>query len=126
MSYEVTIKESSKELTARDRIRLKDTTGAIPLNDMVKNGESVVIEPVAYVVLDVHNDKAKDDKDYNQYLIEDASGDIYITGSSSLWEAFKGIFDELDKEGETGWSIKVYGLPSKNYKDKIFLTCSLM
>ena len=123
--YEVKIAESSKELTARDKIRLKDTTGAKQLNELVKDGE-VIITPVAYAVLDVHNDKAKDDKDYNQYLIEDASGEIYITGSSSLWEAFKGIFDELDAEGETGWSIKVYGLPSKNYKDKIFLTCSLM
>ena len=41
-------------------------------------------------------------------------------------EKTKDIFDELTSAGEEGWSIKVYGLPSKNYEDKIFLTCSLI
>lgn len=123
--YSVQIAESSKELSARDKIRLKDTTGAQQLNKLAKNGE-IIITPVAYTVLDVHNDKAQGDKDYKQYLIEDADGTIYTTGSSSLWNAFKDIFDELTSAGEEGWSIKVYGLPSKNYEDKIFLTCSLI
>lgn len=123
MAFEVQIKDSSKELTAREKIRLKDTTDAVKLDEATQE-EPVVIKPVAYAILAVHNDKA-DDKDYEQYIIEDADGTKYVTGSESFWNSFIGIYEEMVGE-EEDWSIKAYRMPSKNYTGRDFLTCSLM
>lgn len=123
MAFEVQITESSKELTARERIRLKDTTDAVKLDEATQENP-VVIKPVAYAILAVHNDKA-DDKDYEQYIIEDADGTKYVTGSESFWNSFKNIYDEMKDEDED-WSVKAYRVPSKNYTGKDFISCSLM
>ena len=120
--FEVKIAETSKELTARERIRLKDTTDAIKLDEATQE-EAVIITPIAYAILSVHNDKA-DDPDYEQYILEDADGTKYVTGSESFWNSFKSIYDEMKDEDEA-WSITAYRVPSKNYKGKDFLACSL-
>jgi hypothetical protein len=122
--YKVEILESSKELTAKERIQLKDTTNAVALDDATKGGNKVVITPVAFAILKVHNEKS-DTKDYQKYIIEDKDGTKYITGSAPLWSTFKAFWDELETEDEA-WSVEVYSMPSKNYKDKAFLTCSVL
>lgn len=123
MAFEVNILESSKELTARERIRLKDTTDAVKLDEATQKNP-VIIKPVAYAILGVHNDMA-DDKDYEQYIIEDADGTKYVTGSESFWNSFKNIYDEMKDEDED-WSVKAYRVPSKNYTGRDFISCSLM
>lgn len=128
--YSVNIVETSKKnLTARERIMLKDTSGAQNLNELVHDETGIVITPVAYAVLDIHNAKATGgDTDYRQYLVLDNNGDRYITGSDSFFEAFSDIWSEM--AGEDGnpieeYSIRVYSLPSKNFAGR-FLTCSIM
>lgn len=121
--FEAKIIECSKELTARDRIRLKDTTDAVKLDEAIAEGE-VIITPSAYAILSVHNDKA-DDPDYEQYIIEDVDGQRYVTGSQSFWNSFKAIWDEMKDEDEE-YSVKAYRVPSKNYKGKDFFTCSII
>ena len=122
--YEVTIRETNMtELTARERILLKDTSDAIKLDEATRNGE-LIFKPVSYAILDVHNDKG-DDKDYVQYLIIDSDNNKYLTGSNSFWNSFIGIFNEMAKENEE-YEVKAYRLPSKNYKDKDFITCSII
>lgn len=121
--YKVSIKECSKELTARERIMMKDTSNAIKL-DEAANDQPLVISPVAYTVLDVHNDKA-DNPDYNNFIILDSDGNKYVTGSQSFWNAFKEIWDEMEQENEP-YQIEVYKLDSKNYKGKKFLSCSII
>lgn len=127
--YEVTIKECSRELTARERIMFKDTSNAIKLDvaasDPANAITGVVITPVDYAVLSIHNDKLKDNKDYENYVLIDKDGTKYVTGSPSFWSAFSEIADEMSGESEE-WSISVYKLDSKNYKDKQFLTCSII
>lgn len=127
--YEVTIKECSRELSARERIMFKDTSNAIKLDvaasDPANAITGVVITPVDYAVLSIHNDKLKDNKDYENYVLIDKDGTKYVTGSPSFWSAFSEIADEMAGETEE-WSISVYKLDSKNYKDKQFLTCSII
>lgn len=126
--FSVTIKETSKkDLSARDRIMLKDTSDATGLDSAVTDEQSLIISPIAYAVLETHNDKAKGDKDYEQYLIIDSNGTKYTTGSSAFWNSFKDIWDEMDIEntGEV-FELKVYRKPSKNYAGKSFITCSIM
>lgn len=121
--FKVTIKEASKELTAKERISIKDTTNAVKLDAATQDG-NVTINPWFYAVLDVHNDKATP-SDYENYIVVDTNGTKYATGSSSFWNAFIGIWDEMKDEDEE-YSVEVYRSPSKNYAGKDFLTCSII
>lgn len=121
--YKVEIAFCSKELTARERIMMKDTTDATKIDVATENGEKLVITPDMYAVLNVHNDKS-DSKDYEQYVILDKNGTKYVTGSPSFWSSFEEIVDEMSDEEE--YQIKCYKLDSKNYKGKQFLTCSII
>ena len=121
--YSVSIAETNKELTAKERIRLKDTSDAVKLDEATKE-EEIIITPIAYAILKIHNEKS-DNKDYNNYLIEDADGTKYVTGSEAFWTSFIDIYNEMKDETEP-WQIKAYRLPSKNYKGKEFLTCSII
>ena len=120
--YEVTIKEASMELSAKERIRLKDTTNAIKL-DTATEDAPITITPKAFAILSIHNEKS-DNVDYLNYIIVDKDGNKYVTGSDSFWSSFKSIWDEMETEAEE-WELEIYKLDSKNYKGKKFLTCSL-
>ena len=121
--YKVTIKEVSKELSARERIAIKDTSNAIKL-DTACNNDKLVINPDVFAVLNIHNEKS-DNIDYENYVIIDKNGNKYVTGSASFWSSFMEIMDEMKNEDEE-FSICVYKMDSKNYKGKQFLTCSIM
>lgn len=121
--YSVQIKETSRELTAFQRIWLKDTSDAIKL-DIACDENAVIIEPVDYAVLAIHNEKS-DNADYENYIVIDKNGDKYVTGSQSFWNSFMDIYNEMQDEDEP-WSIKAYKLESKNYKGKKFITCSII
>ena len=119
--YSVQIKTTSMELSAKERVRIKDTSNAVKLDELA--AENKVITPVAYAVLGIHNEKSEN-KDYEVYVIIDNNGTKYVTCSPSFFTAFKDIWDELADDGEE-FSIEVYRLESKNYKGKYFLTCSI-
>ena len=122
--YTVTIKETSKDLTARERLMMKDRSNAIPLDSAVTVETPLVINPESYAILSIHNDLSEN-PDYEKYMIVDSAGNKYITGSVNFWNAFKSIWDEMINENEP-FSIEVYKLESKNYKGKQFLTCSII
>lgn len=122
--YTVTIKETSKDLTARERLMMKDRSNATPLDSAVTVDTPLVITPDSYAVLSIHNESS-DNPDYEKYMIVDKNGQKYITGSVNFWNSFKSIWDEMSKENED-FQIEVYKLESKNYKGKQFLTCSII
>lgn len=128
-NYSATISDTSMELTAREKIMFKDTQNAVSLLDLAKdakaNDAKAIVENIkGYVVLDIHNEKS-DDIDYKNYVIVDGNGDKYVTGSQSFMNSFLDIFNEMKNESDP-WSIQLNLLPSKNYKDKEILTCSLI
>lgn len=120
--YSVEIKESSIKLSAKQRIAIKDTTSALKL-DEVTQVEPIIIYPDMWAVLGIHNDKS-DNPDYENYILIDKSGVKYVTGSQSFWTSFMDIYNEMAGEDEE-WGIKVFRVPSKNYKGKEFITCSI-
>lgn len=122
--YEVKINSVSKELTARERVMLKDTRNAVKLDEAVKD-TPLVISPAYYAVLDVHNEKSKEDKDFQNFVVVDTAGNKYVTGSTSFFEAFIEIVEEMSGTGED-YEIEIYKLDSKNYKGKQFITCSIV
>lgn len=124
MDYEVKIRETSKELTPRERIMVKDFSNATQLDEACAEG-SFIITPDAYAILDVHNERSKEDKDYTKYLVLDKAGNKFITGSNSFFKSLMEIWEEMGATGEE-FSVEVYRVPSKNYKGKSFLTCSIV
>lgn len=126
--YSVTIKEASRDLTAKEKIAMRDFGNAIALDAELDTNASVLIAPADYVVLEVHNEKAKGaNKDYTKFLIIDAAGNKYVTGSESFFTKFIEIFETMkqDAPGED-YEVEVYKRPSKNYAGKSFISCSLV
>lgn len=121
--YSVNIREVSRSITAKERVKLKDTTNAISLDEVTSEGK-FVFEPDYYAILDVHNEQSED-KDYIKYVIVDKAGTKLVTGSNSFFTSFKDIMDEMAGCDEE-FSIEAYRMPSKNYKGKEFITCSIV
>lgn len=126
--YKAKVADSSRELTAKEKIMLKDTSNAFSLDELTQeaqfNNEKLILNIDYYVTIDVHNDKA-DDKDYQQFILVDKDGKKYYTGSTSFINNFIDIFEELIEAGEEV-TIEIYRKESKNYKGKEFITCSVV
>lgn len=121
--YSAEIVESSKQLTGKEKVMLKDTTICTKL-DTASAGDGVLIDVDYYAVIDIHNENSED-KEYRNYVIVDKSGERYVTGSESFWSSFKDIFTDMDGESEP-WQLKVYRVASKKREGKYFLTCSIV
>lgn len=123
--YKAVVARASKELSAKEKIMLKDMSDAVKLDDAVKE-QAIVIKPEFYAIINVHNEKS-DTKDYTKIVIVDAdSGIKYTTGSMPFITTFEDIMDEMEDAEETDFSLKVYAKESKNYKGKYFITCSII
>lgn len=124
IGYSVKVVECTKDLTAKERVKIKDTTNAIKLDEATQGG-AVVIAYDYHAVLAIHNEKL-DDPDYQQYVVVDTAGNKYVTGSESFFTAMTEIVDEMSAGGETDYELEVYRMDSKNYKGKQFITCSIV
>ena len=123
IGYSVKVVECTKDLTAKERVKIKDTTNAIKLDEATQGG-AIVIAYAYHAVLAIHNEKL-DDPDYRQYIVVDTAGNKYVTGSESFFTAMTEIVDEMSAAGETDYELEVYRRDSKNYKGKQFITCSI-
>lgn len=124
IGYSVKVVECTKDLTAKERVKIKDTTNAIKLDEATQGG-AIVIAYDYHAVLAIHNEKL-DDPDYRQYVVVDTAGNKYVTGSESFFTAMAQIVDEMSAAGETDYELEVYRMDSKNYKGKQFITCSIV
>ena len=125
--YTVTIITASKELTARERIAIKDFTNAISFDTELEHVDSLLITPKSYAVVHVVNPNSKNDKEYDKYIIMSADGTKYVTGSKTFWNAFCNIYEEMTAEcPDEEFTIEVYKKPSNNYKGKFFISCSVI
>lgn len=125
-NYTTSITESSKELSVREKIKLKDLTSAIAIDKVVEPEKPLVIAPDFYAYLSIHNEKLpENEQDYKTMVIVDKSGTKYYTGSDSAISSFVDIFDEMIDTAEP-FEIEFYKRASKNYSGKHFITCSLV
>lgn len=126
--YSVNIRETSRELTRKQAVMVKDVSDAIRLDEATQI-EPVIIDFLLYVVLDIHNEKS-DSKDYSVYVVVDQEGHKYVTGSSSFFSALTTIVEEMQdyqaENEEDDWRLKIYRKPSKNRQGKEFITCSIV
>ena len=119
--FSTSILETSKELSAKERIAIKDTTTCVSLEEC----DGVRIAPDYWVRLAVHNEFSKDMKDYEKFVLVATDGTRYVTGSNSFITAFLDIWNEMETEDEE-YEVEVALIESKNYKGKKFITCNIV
>lgn len=124
--YEVNIVSSTRELSPKEKIKLKDLSNSINLDTATQAEGKVVIDYDYHVILEIHNEKSKDRKDYQNVVVVDKDGTKYNTGSESFLTTLEDITGEMLSAGEENFSIEVYRKDSKNYKGKQFITCSVL
>lgn len=124
--YEVNIVSSTRELSPKEKIKLKDLSNSINLDNATQAEGKVVINYDYHVILEIHNEKSKDRKDYQNVVVVDKDGTKYNTGSESFLTTLEDITGEMLSAGEEDFSIEVYRKDSKNYKGKQFITCSVL
>ena len=123
--YSAKVIEISKEVSAKQKIQLKDTTNCISLDEATNENDRMIISPDFYAVIAVHNEKSED-KDYEKYVVVDRAGNKYVTGSKSFFTALRDIMSDMAAEAQDEeYDIEVYRRESANYKGKTFITCSL-
>lgn len=126
--FNVNITKTNLELSARERIKMKDTSTATKFDDIIaeegqQNG--IIVSVKGYATLAIHNEHAKDGTDYEQTVIVTADDTRFITGSTSFRDNLCDISDELLDEGITEFDLLVYKQKSKNRDGKYFITCAL-
>lgn len=119
--YTAKIVETSRELSVKERIYMKDTADASSLNEL-ENGTILNIDN--FVILEVHNERAENDKDYKLLVLLTTEGNKYTTSSNSFINALTEINDEMQGDNVQLDAIKLVKRSSKNFAGK-FLTCTL-
>ena len=122
--YEVRLVVSSKQLTGKERVAIKDISNAVKLDQVITENEHLTIDVDYTAELSIHNEKAEN-KDYKVFVIIAKDGTKYITSSESFISSYKNIEEEMSQETEE-WALDVYKIPSKNYKGRSFITCSIV
>lgn len=127
-NYSATIRETSREFTAKERVMYKDLQNATSAVDFAKecraNDGRATITVKDWAVIDIHNDAA-DNTDYTVFLFIDDKDNKFYTSSEPAWNSFKDIYDEM-KDSDEEWGIEFNLIPSKKYNGKEILTCSLI
>lgn len=99
------------ELTAKEKIRIKDFTSFPKVEELLKRDDPV--KPVNMITLDVHNETSEN-TDYKVYVILTTDG-MFYTSSESLAESLTYILDEYEQlETEGDWGVKIEEFKSKN------------
>lgn len=129
--YNVTITDASKELTAREKIKLKHLNGVPKLIDLCLE-KPYAFSPKDWFLLNIHNEKVRrkdGNTDYQILIVEDIDGNMYSTSSTSFYETFTDIFSdmkELVEETGEAYEVEAYQFPSKNYEGNNILSCRLI
>lgn len=124
--YNVKIINASKELSAKEKVRIKDFSVASQLDDVIYGDIHLEIDFDYYVDMSVHNERTKSEKkDYIKRVIVDKGGSMYVTGSESFMTAMDAILEEMSGSGEE-YKLDCYKVDSKNYAGKQFITCTVI
>ena len=124
--YNTKITQTSRELSIQEKFLIKDFNDAIGLDTVVTEDSSLLLDVDVIAEVAIHNEKAKQDKDYNTIVILTKDGTKYTTSSSSVRDAISDIMSDLADEGVTDYKIKIFKKPSKNYAGKSFMTASVV
>ena len=125
-TYTAKIREASRELTAKEKIQIKDTGNATSIDALTTEQGSFVIDYAFHVLLDIHNEQSTN-PDYSKVVVVDKDGQKFTTGSESFIRNLTDIVNEMTEAGEgDNIQIECFRKESKNYKGKSFIGCALV
>ena len=129
-NYESSITFASRDLSPIEKIKLKDLTATVALDDELKStpDHKLTFTPELVVVVSVHNPKAKSNTDYETLVFTDSeTGVLYRTSSTSFKSAVLDIMNDLLAADISPNTVPLvaYTRPSKNFTGKEFLTCAI-
>lgn len=124
--YNTKVVSTSREITPQEKFLIKDFNDAIGLDSVVTDSEGIILNIDIIAEVQVHNEHAKDDKDYTTIVIITTDGTKYTTSSNSVRDAISDIMDECKDEGIEDYKLKIFKKPSKNYAGKSFMTASIV
>lgn len=129
-NYKAEVTYSTRELTAREKIKFKDTTSAIALDDVVTVDKPIELTIDTVVKISVENGAIKGDdgkdKEYDVLVFTTDTGDVYKTSSPSFETSIIDIFNELQELNDTDpVTVRIFKKPSKNFNGE-FISCSLV
>lgn len=124
--YNTKVVSTSREITPQEKFLIKDFNDAIGLDSVVTDSEGIILDIDIIAEVQVHNEHAKDDKDYTTIVIITTDGTKYTTSSNSVRDAISDIMDECKDEGIEDYKLKIFKKPSKNYAGKSFMTASIV
>ena len=122
--YRVEIVQTSKELSLKQKVALKNTNAFLRIDKLLNTEERILINPDFWAELHIYNDRSAD-KEYTSYVVADKNGDYYLTGSDSFMNTFKAIFEELSGTDEE-WAIAAFRIPSRNREGKYLISCGVV
>lgn len=124
--YNVRITDASKELTAKEKVRIKDFSNALQLDDLIEGDNHYLLDYDYHVDMEVHNEKSKNEKkDYFKRVIVDKAGQAYVTGSTAFTSAMDEVIAEMQDSSEE-YKLDCYKVDSKNFTGKQFITCTVI
>lgn len=127
-NYSAEVTASIEELTARQRIAVKDFSSATKLNDLItEENPKVRIDVENIVKISVHNEQSKGNNDYDVIVIISKDGEKYRTGSATAYTSAMEIYRELQAANELdgGFVLEFYKVKSNNF-DGDFIKCNLV
>lgn len=124
--YNAKIVSSTKELSVKEKIQYKDLTDTIRLDSVVDIDKPLVINVDAFIELAIHNENARDDKDYTTIVIVAKDGTRYSTSSESVRNAIEDIMEEAQDGGLEEYDIKVLAKPSRTREGQHYLTATIV
>lgn len=125
--YNAQVIWSTKPLSKIEQIMFSQSPDALPLDQLTADS-AVFIDTDYAVIVAVHNEKNKGDKDYENTYVVDRDGSIYKTSSQSFTTNLQDTYELLEEDinnGDRFPVIKVFQKMSKTRAGQHFITCSV-
>ena len=115
--YKCDIIYELKELSPLEKVKIKHLQGAIKIDEALKEG-NLMIDVDNVVAIEVFNEMSES-KQYIKYVYIDKDGEMYTSGSKSLFSEIISLCEDL-KGISDFCKVMVITQPSKNYSGSFY------
>lgn len=125
MEFNAKVVETSRPVSRKFEVMLKDYSSAQSLDQLTESGDVVDIKVDLFAIVHVQNPQSKQNPEYDVCVIIDQDGNRYRTGSDSCIRQLRDCMKDMEGVEEE-WALRFYKRASKNYQGKSFITCTII